>query len=346
MRVVLVLSPLAGLHERRGAGRYTKYLVEALRNLRDGNEYLVTSRPWAYHPDVVHYPFFDFYFLTMSSKNLATTVVTVHDTIPLVFPREYPAGLRGKIKFLVQRRLLSRAKAIITDSVSSQKDIVRYLGQTREKITVVPLAAPSQFRQASRMDQDRVRRKYDLPKKYLLYIGDINYNKNLVGLITSLSKIREATLVIVSQALYTKDTSEAEVIYQTIEKEDLSERVRVIRVAVEATKDVAAIYSAAWWYVQPSVYEGFGLPVLEAMVCGTPVICARAASLPEVAGEAALYFDPHNSTSLSQVIATVMRVTDRKRKADVEAGYRQARQFSWRKTAILTRSVYQKVCVL
>jgi len=131
--------------------------------------------------DLVHIPYFEPFFLTLPKVNKFKTVVTVHDLTPLVFPKEFPAGLKGKLKWQIQKGRLKKADHIITDSESSKEDIIKYVGVSESKISVVYLAAGEEFEKlkADNLKLKAVREKYDLPDPFCLYVGDVTWNKNL-----------------------------------------------------------------------------------------------------------------------------------------------------------------------
>jgi len=345
MKVIIDISPLKTVHKTRGIGIYTRQLVDALQKNDPESRYILTSKPQEYQADLIHYPYFDFFSRTLPRKKRVKTVVTIHDTIPLVFPKHYKPGMRGKLNSLFQIHSLKTVNAIITDSHNSKKDIGRYLHQSKEKIHVVHLAADSTFKKMSREEISEMRIKYKLPNKYALYVGDVNYNKNIVGLIEGTSLLEEPLpLVLVAKAMKDIHIKEAQEIQSTITRLSMESRVHILTaVPLEPLTDLAAIYSGAFVYIQPSLYEGFGLPILEAMACGTPVVCSNTSSLPEVAGEAAIYINPEDKKSIKDAFETMLHQSPSGRKQMVEAGLKQVKKFSWDRTAQATVNVYESV---
>src|SRR5690606_743268 len=146
--------------------------------------------------DIIHYPYFDPFFLTLPLKKRVKTIVTVHDLTPLVFPDAFPAGIKGKLSWQVQKYSLKSASAIIADSEASKKDIIRLTGIDSNKIHVVYLAAGEEFERLQLSDtrNKELRKKYKLPENFLLYVGDVTWNKNLPRL---LDAIEEANVPLV-----------------------------------------------------------------------------------------------------------------------------------------------------
>jgi len=345
MKVVIDISPLKSAHKTRGIGTYTRNLAESLIQIDPKNDYILTSKPNHLATDLIHYPYFDFFFPTLPFKKTKPTIVTIHDTIPLIFPQHYKPGLKGKINLIRQKLALQSADAIITDSNNSKKDIAHYLNQPNQKIHVVHLAANRQFKKASQAEIKRVRKKYHLPAKFVLYVGDINYNKNLKALINAFSKTNSKFhLVFVTRALRNKHLPEAKIIFQSLKQYNLKERFHLLtNVPLDPSSDLIAIYSTATAYVQPSLYEGFGLPVLEALKCQTLVISSNAASLPEVGGDAVIYFDPKNINSLTSALTKTLNLSYPKRQRLIAEGLKQANKFSWDETAKNTIKIYQQI---
>jgi len=346
MKVAIDVSPLKSGHQFRGIGSYTRNLVQALRELpvADFQVELIADKKIPREADLIHYPYFDFYFASLPLIKRRKTVVTIHDTIPLVFPKHYPPGIRGKLNFQRQKLALRTTRAVICDSKNSKKDIFNYLKYPKEKIFVVYLAASKKFKPITdRRLLMAVKRKYRLPNRFILYVGDVNYNKNILGLVKACKKIK-VPLVIVGKQAVSKDFDRFH-----IENQPLSQLIKlygkdheVLRLGFVPDEDLAAVYNLATVYCQPSFYEGFGLPVLEAMACGTPVVASRKSSLPEIAGQAAVMVDPYDLNDLANGL-TVAIEDENLREDLIRRGLKQAQKFSWEKTAYETYQVYQKV---
>lgn len=344
MKVAIDVSPLKNPNRYRGVGIYTNQLAESLKslNISDFSFQLIESGEITKDYNLIHYPFFDLFFLTLPLKKEKPTVVTIHDTIPLVFPEHYPPGAKGNLKFQSQKFSLKNVKAVITDSENSKKDIFKYLNYPQDKIFVIPLAPAKDFKVIKNKDYlDKIKRKYKLPEKFILYVGDVNYNKNVLGLIKAFNSFRDQEkdfeLVLVGKAFLEKDLKETQEIMQLINLLDLNKNI--IRLGWVSQEELVGIYNLASVYCQPSFYEGFGLPVLEAMACGCPVAAANTSSLPEVCGKAAIMFDPYNMKSLVEGI----KMTLNQKSELIVKGLKQVGKFTWDKVAQKTYEVYQKV---
>ena len=362
MKVAINVSPLKNTNRYRGVGIYTDLLVKSFRLLKiPGFSFqLVEEKKFPQDCDLIHYPFFDLFFLTLPIKKLKPTVVTIHDVIPLVFPEHYPVGLRGSLKFQIQKKSLKNVKAVITDSENSKRDIFKYLNYPKEKIYVVPLAPADDFKKLEIGNWKlEIKQKYQLPDNFVLYVGDINYNKNIPGLIRAFKLIStsEVGLVLVGKAFLDENLKEAKEILQLIKNLSLRSRTlfltdarnnslklskKVVRLGWIPTEDLVEIYNLATVYCQPSFYEGFGLPVLEAMACGCPVVAAKTSSLPEICGEAAILVNPDDINDIANGIKKVLydiSIYDILRKR----GLGWVKNFSWKKVVQKTYEVYQKV---
>jgi len=334
MKVAIDVSPLKNANRYRGVGIYTQQLVKSLQSLKIGNFscQLVENKSMIGDSDLIHYPFFDLFFLTLPLKKTKPTVVTIHDVIPLIFPEHFPPGIRGNLKFQIQKFSLKNTKAIITDSENSKKDLFKYLNYPKDKIHVVPLAPAKEFKPIM------AKNKYQLPEKFILYVGDVNYNKNIPGLIKALAGLKEKmSLVLVGKAFKDESLKETQEILQLISLLKLEKKV--IRLDWVSSEDLVGIYNLATVYCQPSFYEGFGLPVLEAMACGCPVVAAKTSSLSEICGSAAVMVDPYDINDMIRGLGQALN----RREELIKKGLLQAKKFSWQKTAQQTYEVYQKV---
>lgn len=348
MRIGIDISPLKTAHQFRGVGFYTQRLIEALKKVDKKNEYILFTkdqRPTT--SDLIHYPYFDLFFLTLPIKKPVPVVVTIHDVIPLVFPEHYPKGVKGWLKFQIQKFSLQGVSAVITDSMNSKKDIVKHLGFPKEKIFVIPLAQGEEFEPLAISNQllAKTRRKYSLPERFILYVGDVNWNKNIPGLIKAFKKLKNSKnqgikLVLVGKAFEDKSLPETRAILRLIEELGLNNQTKIL--GFVPTKDLVAIYNLATVYCQPSFYEGFGLPILEAMACGTTVVCSQTSSLPEVVDDAVVFVDPHDYNNIAEGIK---KAVEDKKLADSlrKKGFQRGGQFNWERTAKETIKVYRGV---
>lgn len=351
MKIAIDVSPLTGnyglAHRVRGTGFYIENLKTSLLKYHPENQYLFFNRGEKLPEDidVVHYPYFEPFFLTLPFFKKHKTVVTVHDLTPLVFPQNFPAGLRGRIKWQIQKLALKRAEAIITDSKASKKDIVRYTGIPDKKIQVVYLAAGEGFKKVQSLEfrVQSLRKKYDLPEKFALYVGDVTWNKNLPRLVEAINKTN-VSLVVIGKALV-----EERININNPWNRDLirvqkliKNNKRIIPLGFIPQEDLVILYNLASVFVMPSLYEGFGLPLLEAMSCGCPVVTAENGSIPEVVGNAAFFVDGYSVESISSGIKKVFSNKELQNELS-KKGLSQADKFSWKKTADETMKVYKNL---
>lgn len=327
MKVFIDKNPLSGGHAVRGVGFYTKNLISSLEKIKKVK--LVNNLQSA---DLVHYPYFDLFFPTLR-KTKKPTVVTVHDVIPLLYPDHYPPGFKGKIQFFRQRQALKSVRQIITDSETSKKDIIRFLRVKPDKISVVYLAADKKFKKVENKKLlDEVRKKYRLPENFVFYVGDVNYNKNLETLCKACIKAKKYLVIAGKAAVEIKDQrlkNREQAHFKDLIKLFESEYINLLGFVPD--EDLVVLHNLARIYVQPSLYEGFGLPPLQSLACGTPVIASKTNTLVEILGDAAFYFDPTDINALVKLL----------KKDSLKAG-QLPRKYSWKKTAEKTFEVYQK----
>ncbi|NCS97954.1 MAG: glycosyltransferase family 4 protein [Candidatus Pacebacteria bacterium] len=344
LTVLIDTLPLGTGHAARGIGSYTRNLLHELEEFNDISVVKSSAEDQPKHIDVVHYPFFDLFFDTLSVIRKVKTVVTIHDVIPLIFPEFYPAGVKGKLRFNKQKLALKFVSAVITDSESSKKDIIKHLGVPESKIHVIYLASNPSLEPQSEYAIAKVRKKYALPKQYVLYVGDINYNKNIPQLIKTLKFLPESIhLVCVGKNFTPEPIPEWKWVEQQLALSNVGERVHFLTdVLVDATDELSALYSGAIAYIQPSLYEGFGLPLLEAMKCRVPVISSNTSSLTEVAGDHALLVEP-TAEAFAQAVLSINEWSKSKRERWVASASSWQKTFTWKKTAQETKKVYEQV---
>lgn len=343
MKVVVSLKPLRTEAKTRGVGVYTKKILESLRKQYPHDKFIPTTHDY-YHQDadLVHFPFFDPFFLTLPLRQTKPTVVTIHDLIPLKFPKHFKKGLRGWLKWQLQKRFVRKTDHIITDSQSSKRDILEILHTPSEKISVIPLASPLNFQKVPQKLQKTVKNDYKLPEKYLLYVGDINWNKNIPGLVREFAKLQDKSLhlVLVGKAFQDElEPKELKTIHQAIEETGVGDRVKLL--GFVPSHHLPALYMLATAYIQPSFYEGFGFPVLEAMQHSCPVVSSNKGSLKEVGGDAAEYFDPYKKGDLKNTIEKLLS-NPQKREELIKKGIKKAGEYSWDETARRTKKAYEK----
>lgn len=272
------------------------------------------------------------------------TVVTIHDLIPLILP-----AYKGPILVRFYTRLVSiaakRAQAIITDSHSSKRDIINLLKIPEGRVRVIHLAAQERFQpQLEAVELDRVRRKYDLPREFILYLGGFDQRKNMNTLFKGFRGLKEGLgdkyPLVIAGMLPSKDTAFFPHPRRLAEEAGVIDAVRFIGWVPEEEKP--ALYGLATLFLYPSLYEGFGLPPLEAMACGTPVIASNAVSLPEVVGDGGVLVDPREPEAWAEAMVDLL-TSPQKREGLSAKAVEQAQKFSWRKTARETLEVYKQV---
>lgn len=265
-------------------------------------------------------------------------VLTVHDLIFKLFPA-YHKRLNYWYLNLAMPLYCRRADAIIAVSQATRRDIVKYYGIDPAKIRVVYEAASSLFQPPPPTRVAAVRQKYQLPERFLIHLSTIEPRKNLGRLLDALKALRQIfpglSLVLVGGKgwLYSD-------FFARIEAEGLEEAVQVLGWVPD--EELPSVIAAASLAVQPSLYEGFGLPVLEHMACGQVVAASRASSHPEVGGDAAVYFDPLNVEEMAAVIHRLLTDRDEYRHRQ-QLGLEQAAKFSWQRAAKETIVVYDQL---
>ncbi len=272
-------------------------------------------------------------------------VVSIHDLSFEHLPETFKRRSRAQLRFTVRRSARSAAH-ILALSEFAREDIIATYGVNPDKVSVVPLAAPAHFGPVSdEKELQRVRQTYGIEGDYILTVGSIQPRKNLRRLLEAYSVLRGTRpevklpkLLLVGKCAWLYDET-----LRAIEQLEVSNLVILTGYVPEA--DLPALYSGARCFVYPSYFEGFGLPPLEAMQCGTPVIVGNRTSLPEVVGDAAVLVDPFSVEAIAAAIEKVIRDSDLCRTLRVK-GLERARLFEWRETARQTLAVYEKAASL
>jgi len=350
MKIGIDISPLTTgnylSHRVRGTGYYLTNLLENLEKYFPKNDYLKFSRnedtPKA---DVVHIPYFEPFFNTLPFSTNNKTIVTVHDLIPFVFPKSFPAGIKGNLRWKIQKNLLKRSGAIITDSESSKADIMKFTGIPSEKINVVYLAAAPVYKKLEKSGWEVIlRKKYNLPEKFVIYVGDATWNKNLPNLIRG-AVLSKMPLVVVGKTFKEKNYDKKNAWTADLSTaQDLAENNPdlVLPLGFVPDEDLVGLYNLAKLLLMPSRYEGFGLPLIEAMSCGCPVVTSKRGSIEEVVGDAGLYVNSEDVESIKDGILKVFEDEDLAQKLS-KSGLNRVKNFSWEKTAKKTVEIYEKI---
>ena len=341
MKIAICNLPLRSEHQTRGIGYYTKNLIEGLKNNPDIEIQEFSNISEVKKADVVHYPFFDLFQKTLPLDKKFPTVVTIHDVTPLIFPDHYPPGIKGSLNNFYQRISLKSVKAVITDSNFSKIDIEKILKVNPRKVFSVSLAVSKNcLTVKSQKRLNEMKEKYQLPDKFTLFIGSVNWNKNILNL-TRASLDAEMSIVLIGKDFTNKenlDHSEKKSYKEFLERYENNLQVKKLGFVTDEEKN--ALITLADMLLLPSFYEGFGLPILEAQKCGTPVITANVSSMPEVAGEGALLVDPYNVEEIKEAI---IKIRDNKKLRNdlIKKGYENTKKFSWEKTISQTVEVYR-----
>ena len=286
--------------------------------------------------DLLHSPYYVKPYLPLGCPS----VVTIYDLFGWRFPREL--SRRGRLFYRLTMGLAVRtAAALITLSESARADLLHVYHLDPDRVTVTLGASERRFSPQPPDLIAALRQRYTLPERYVLYLGAQKPHKNLERLLRAWRRLSEADATAGSMLIIAGHaTAHGQQLRLLVETLGLSASVRFLPNVADA--DLPALYSGAELFVFPSYYEGFGLPPLEAMACGTPVLCAYATSLPEVVGNAAMTFDPYNMIELAESLGRLLNNSSLRR--DLSArGRRRARDFSWRRTAMVTLSLYERL---
>ena len=265
------------------------------------------------------------------------SVVTIHDISPILFPQTFRRINRMYTKWAI-RRSAKHAAQLFTVSEHAKKEIVEHLGVTPERVTVTYDACDARFSPPSAAELAAFRHRNNLPDRYLFYLGTLEPRKNIPRLIDAYAQIaKESGVPLLIGGgkgwLY-------EPILAQAERLQLGEMLRFVGYVPQEEQHLW--YGAATAFVFPSLYEGFGMPPLEAMACGTPVIASNASCLPEIVGDAALQVDPYDVDALAAAMRRVLADADLRAEMRMK-GIQQAAKFSWLETAKRTHAVYQAV---
>jgi len=287
-----------------------------------------------YNIDIIHNPA---QVPTIFTKKLRY-IISVMDLTPFIVPNESKHG-RPLIYKLLFNETLKKANKIISISESTRNDLVEYFDIESDKIVTIPLAVNALYKHLPTEKTTIVKQKYNINYPYILYVGTLEARKNIARLIKAFYKLRKQgvshKLIIVGKRGW-----KYKEIFDIIRELHLESDV--IFTGYVRENDLPALYSAADVFVYPSIYEGFGLPLLEAMACGTPVITSNASSLPEVVNDAAVTVNPYDTDSLTNAIYAILSNNDL-RSDLVRKGYKRAASYSWDKCASRTVQVYNDV---
>ena len=266
-------------------------------------------------------------------------VFTMHDVSMFTNPEFYPLSIRARLNPLI-RRGLAKARSILCISEHCRQTTAEYFGIPLERMTVVHHGIDPKMIAVPKVDaREFVKEHYALHREYLLYIGKLEARKNIVRLIEAFAQLIQETDYEGDLVLAGKRYWDLHGIDETLERLGIADRVRELGYVPDS--HLAPLYSASRAFVFPSLWEGFGFPVLEAMSCGTPVIASSVSSIPEIAGDAAVLVDPMSTESIAAGIAKVLE-SETFSDELIERGKAQAAKFCWKNTARETIDLYTK----
>lgn len=336
MKVAIKISSTQNDNQFRGIGFYTHNLIENLEKLENENFSLISFSNKIPKADLYHFPDFNPFFFSIPLTLINQSIITVHDLIPIEYKEYYPAGFKANLRWQIQKNLLKSCPQIITDSKYSQNQIAKFANISKKKITPIYLAPGNSFFKTTKP-------KTDIPKKFILYVGDLNWNKNIMMLAKVCVELNISLVVVGKQAVNSQidphhPWNKELVKFQQYAKENSK---LITCLGFIPNEELSYLYQKAFCYICPSISEGFGFPILEAMISGCPVISSNGGSLTEVGGEACLYFNPLVEDGLKSQIKKLFNNLDL-RKNLITKGLNRAKQFSWQETARQTLNAYQK----
>jgi len=270
------------------------------------------------------------------------SVVTIHDCIHLLFPQYLPNRMAFRYARFVMGSAIRNSSIVFTVSEASRADILRFYPSTDPaKVHVVPNAIDAELLvDPGEAERERVRERYQIRGRFVLFAGNVKPHKNLERLIRAFARVRcqegneDLRLVVIGD-----DVSRYASLRRTADEAGVRQEVRFFGFVPHET--LAALYRMATVFAFPSLYEGFGLPPLEAMACGTPVVTSRISSLPEVVGDGALLVDPYNEDDIAQGIARVLDDEDLRARL-VARGLERAASYSWARSVRQIHAGYMK----
>jgi len=357
----------ARMIDHPGIGRYIKNLLNAMTGLNSKHEFILfgdrqklvpftlhlTSKniihwnapvysvkehiscPFKSHGlDIIHIPHFNVPLGTGKGigRGKGGLIITIHDLIYTKFPQHLPF-LKRKIAGYLIRRAVKKSAAIITVSENTRNDIAEISPASSQKTEVIYEAADPVFEVIDdKIYLEKIKKKHSLPERIILFVGSLKKHKNIERLLNVYSKVKKRTpcsLVIIGR-YHSKEPG----ILKAIKSHD------VIYLGEVPAGDLIGIYNLSTMLVMPSLYEGFGLPILEAFASGLPVAASNTSSLPEVAGDAAILFDPYNVDDMADKIYKVLSDGSLRERL-IEKGFKRCDNFSWEKCARETLNIYE-----
>lgn len=282
--------------------------------------------------DLVHFPHYN-----VSISYQGDYIVTIHDLTHILFPEL----LGNKIKYCYAKFLIKnavkRAISVITVSENSKRDIEKYLSVDSKKISITYNAVSGEFCEKSKEQLAYIYNKFGIKKnkKNILYVGNLKVHKNLNRLLNAFANLKnrdEYQLILAGKAFKSLSLEQTEL--------DLGIKQNIVHTGLVSNEDLINLYNVADLFIFPSLYEGFGIPPLEAMACHTAVACSNTSSLPEVVGEAAITFNPENVFEIKTAIETVFNDQSFRNNL-IQKGLQQYKKFDWDITANIVKRVIE-----
>ena len=359
------------LYKGSGIGTYTENLLRELLNIDTKNKYSIfwagdnyenykkenskiifTSKKHGtfyenyYYPNYIEENAIDLHHIPQNGIGLnklytSPVIVTIHDLIPYILPETVGRGYLER--FLRDMPLIiNNSKAILTVSEYSKKDILKFFPSIdKNKIFVTPLAANSSYKPIDKnLCTEFIKNKYNIDFPFILYIGGFSTRKNVKELIIAFNKIHKSLKKDYKLVLCGSIRDEG-IKLQNLCKELFIDN-KVIFTGFVPDEDLPIFYNSADLFIYPSLYEGFGLPPLEAMSCSTPVITSNLTSIPEVTGDCAVLINPFNKDELAEALINLLNCPDLLKEYG-KKGYKRSLDFTWKNTATLTLNAYETV---
>ena len=317
-----------------GVEYYTKYILDSLKNNIKIIKPNITNKYLSHLHTHIITPFIKGELL-FEPANIAPIfvpkskkqVVTIHDIAFITFPDSFSKVFRRYYQYVIPK-VIKRADKIITVSNFTKSEILKFYPFAKDKIEVIYLGVDEKFR------------VLDIKKQnYILYVGSINKRKNFISVLKTFMYLDiDYKLIMVGN--FSNNFTLDEISKKLIKKAKQSDKIE-FRENV-SDEELIKLYNLAKLFIYPSFYEGFGLPVAEAMACGTPVITSNVSSLPEVGGDAVVYVDPNNIEDIKEKIIMILNDEDLQKQM-IENGLKRAKEFTWEKSAKKHMEVFQKV---
>lgn len=279
------------------------------------------------------------YSIPLIRPKKTKAVITVHDMVSFVYPETLPA------KTVIHNRFglpmyLHHADYVITESESTKRDILRFLDYPHSRVDITLLGVNQRFFQ-NISERDQILRKHDIDFPYILSVGTIEPRKNLIGVIQAFFRLLKGHTVEHRLVVVGANGWKYSAVYELLESHpELKERIYFLGYVPD--EDLPALYQGASLFVYPSFYEGFGLPPLEAMASGVPVIASNVSSIPEVVGDAGLLVNPYSIDEMANAIERILTNQELAYTLS-KTGLERARTFTWDRTAKQTLSIFEKI---